>query len=165
MIRAEIYQHPNDHQHGNGSNARHLDQITHRISLLLDDLAPDFDLAEQKRSVRSLSVAVVPSATDCIPKRIDAVSSHITGCWPIRVPDVIPHENAMQEGRRLCGTSLPHPDTNALVSQRPRKLIVIGYHDSTTPRLRRWLRLRSPYGWRVDWRLVGGCWSDGLIRR
>ncbi len=40
------------------------------------------------------------------------------------------------------------PDTNALVSQRPRKLIVIGYHDSTTPRLRRWLRLRSPYGWR-----------------
>ena len=78
-------------------------------------------------------------------------------------------------GRRLCGTSLPHdpprsirndlPDMNALVSQRPRKLIVIGYHDSTTPRLRRWLRLRSPYGWRVDWRLVGGCWSDGLIRR
>ena len=125
---------------------------------MLDDFAPDFDLAEQKRSVRSLSVAVVPSATDCISKRIDAVSSHITGCWPIRVPDVIPHENAMQEvvgsAEPVCLNDPPRsirndlPDTNALVSQRPRKLIVIGYHDSTTPRLRRWLRLRSPYGWR-----------------
>ena len=122
---------------------------------MLDDLAPDFDLAEQKRSVRSLSVAVVPSATDCISKRIDAVSSHITGCWPIRVPDVIPHENAMQE---VVGSAEP-------VCLMTGKLIVIGYHHSTTPRLRRWLRLRSPYGWRVDWRLVGGCWSDGLIRR
>ncbi len=31
MIGAEVYQHSNDQQHGNGSNTRYLDQITHRI--------------------------------------------------------------------------------------------------------------------------------------
>jgi Resolvase, N terminal domain len=103
--------------------------------LMLDDLAPDFDLAEQKRPMSSLSIAVVVPATDQIPKRIDAVSSYIPRGWLVGVPNIVSHEYAVQQivasAYPVCLNDLPCPIrndlayTDALVPERPRKFIVV----------------------------------------
>src|SRR5207249_2848600 len=99
------------------------------------DLAPDFDLAEQKRPITARSVAIVFSGTDHVSERIDAVGSHIAGSWLIRMPDAVFHKHAMQEIiASPQPTGLDHPprpirydlsNTDALVLERSRKLVVI----------------------------------------
>ncbi len=91
--------------------------------LVLDDLAPDFDLAEQKRSVRSLSVAVVPSRTKAFRAFPECSRSPICNGLHLEknrcrefshyrmLADQGTRRNPARKryagGRRLCGTSLP----------------------------------------------------------
>src|ERR1700737_2656037 len=72
--------------------------------LVLDDLAPDLDGAEQQRPAYGVAIAVVPLRADPVAIRVDPVRSHVATRRRIGLPDVVFHERTVQQV-----TPSPHP--------------------------------------------------------
>jgi hypothetical protein len=133
---------------------------------VLYDFSPNLDLAEQKRSTDTETVAVFLFAANHVSERIDSVGSNIPGGWLVGMPDILPHVNAMKaiiaSPKPPWVDYLPSPvgdhlsDTNTVVFEVSRKLFLISVYRHRRARYRTGSGSGSVTGGAFSGDLLGG---------